>query len=85
MGTQKCLRKLPRRPSVHLTCLINHCLSLSHFLTPWKDAKIITLPKPGKDSKIPQNLWPISLLSLMGKLFEVILKIVQKNIGEKDC
>jgi hypothetical protein len=34
----ECLRQLPRRPLVHLTHLINHCLRLSHFPTPWKDA-----------------------------------------------
>jgi hypothetical protein len=63
---------------MYTTHLINHCLQLSCFPTPWKDAKIITLPKPGKDSKFPQNLWPISLLSTtIYKLFEkVILKIV---------
>jgi hypothetical protein len=45
---------------------------------------MIILPKPGKDSKFPQNLRPISLLSTTGKLFEkVILKIVKKHIGEK--
>jgi hypothetical protein len=50
----ECLRQLPRRPLVHLTHLINHCLGLSHFPTPWKDTKIITKPKPGTDSKFPQ-------------------------------
>jgi hypothetical protein len=80
----ECLRLLPRRPLVHLTHLINHCLRLSHFPKPWKEAKIITLPKPGKDPKFPQNLRPISLLSTTGKLFErVILKIVQRHIEEK--
>jgi hypothetical protein len=68
-----------------LTHLINHCLQLSHFPKPWKEAKIIALPKPGKDPKFPQNLRPISLLSTTGKLFEkVILKILQKHIDEKD-
>jgi hypothetical protein len=57
---------------------------LSHFPNPWKEAKIITLPKPGKDPKFPQNLRPISLLPTTGKLFEKeILKFVQKHIEEK--
>jgi hypothetical protein len=79
-----CLRQLPGRPLVHLTHLTNHCLQLSHFLTPWKEGKFITLPKPGKDSKFPQNLRPISLLSTTGKLFEkVIIQIVQRHTGKK--
>jgi hypothetical protein len=73
----ECLRHLPRRPLLHLTYLFNHCLRLSHFPKPWKEAKVLTLLKPGKDTKFPQNLRPISLLSTTGKLFEkVILKIV---------
>jgi hypothetical protein len=80
----ECLRQLPRRRLVHLTHLINNCLWLSHFPMPWKDAKILTILKPGKDSKFPPNLRPISLLSTTVKLFEkVILKIVQRHIGEK--
>jgi hypothetical protein len=70
---------------VHLTHLINHCILLSHFPTPWKEAKVIALPKPGKDTKFPQNLRPISLLSSTGKVFEkVILEIVNRHIGEKN-
>jgi hypothetical protein len=80
----ECLRHLPRRPFVHLTHLFKHCLRLSHFPNLWKEAKVITLPKPGKDPKFPQNLRPISFLSTTGKLFEkVILKILQQYIDEK--
>jgi hypothetical protein len=82
--SNECLRHLPRRPLVNLTHLFNHCLRLPHFPNPLKVAKIITLPKPGKDLKFPQNLRPISLLPTTGKMFEkVILKCVQKHFGEK--
>jgi hypothetical protein len=55
----ECLRHLPRRPLVHLTHLINHCILLSHFPPVLE----------GKDPKFPQNLHPISLLPSTDKLF----------------
>jgi hypothetical protein len=68
----------------YLTHLFNLCLRLSHFPNSWKEAKIITLPKPVKDPKFPQNLHPTSLLSTKGKLFEkFILKIVQRHNDER--
>jgi hypothetical protein len=61
--------------------LINHCIRLSHF----PKAKVVALPKSGKDPKFPQNLRPISLLSSTGKVFEkVILEIVRRHIEEKN-
>jgi hypothetical protein len=67
-----------------LTHLFNHYLRLSGFPNPWKEAKVLTLPEPGKDPKFPQNLHPISLLSTTGKLFEkLILKTLQKHIDER--
>jgi hypothetical protein len=79
----ECLWHLQRRLLVHLTHLFSHCLRLSHFVKAWKEANVITLPKLGKDPKLPQNLCPISLLSTTGKLFEkVILKIVQRHIED---
>jgi hypothetical protein len=79
---------MPQAPSRKTTgifnALINNRIRLSHFPTSWKEAKVITLPKPGKYPKFPQNLCPISLLSTTGKLFEkVILKIVQRHIEDK--
>jgi hypothetical protein len=80
----ECLRHLPRRSLVYFTHLFNRCLQLSHFPNPWKEAIVITLPKPGNYPKFPQNLRPISLLSTTGKLFEkVILKLLQKHIEER--
>jgi hypothetical protein len=49
----ECLRHLPRRPFVQLNHLFNHCIQLSQFPESWKEAKVITLPKPGKDPKFP--------------------------------
>jgi hypothetical protein len=62
----ECLRHLKRRPLVHLTHLFNHCLQLGHFPASWREAKVITLLKSGKDLKIPQNSCPISLLTTTG-------------------
>jgi hypothetical protein len=79
-------RHLPRRLLVHLTRLFNHCFRLSHFPKPWRQIKVVTLPKPGKDPEFPPYIWPISFFSTTGKLFEkIILKIVKKNTEEKAC
>jgi hypothetical protein len=74
-----CLRHLPRRPLVHLTNLFNHCLQMCYFPSSWKEAKIITLPKAGKDPKFPHNLRPISLLPTTDELF---LTLKQKYHSE---
>jgi hypothetical protein len=77
----ECLTHLPRTPLVYLTHLFNRSLRLAYFPKSCKEAKVITLPKRGKDSKLPQNLRPFSLLSIDDKLFEnVILKLVQRHI-----
>jgi hypothetical protein len=74
---------LQRRPLVHLTQLINHCLRLTYFPTSWKEAK--ALPKRGKDPKFPQNLRSISLLPSTGKFFEtIVLEIIQRHIGGRN-
>jgi hypothetical protein len=76
----ECLRYLPRRPLIRLTHLFIHCLQLSHSLNSWMDAKIITLPKLGKDHNFPQHLRPVSLFYATDELFEkVILKIIQSH------
>jgi hypothetical protein len=45
---------------------------------------VITLPKPGKGSKIPQNLLPIRL-STTGKLFvKITLNLNQRHVEVKN-
>jgi hypothetical protein len=81
----KCLRHLPRRPLVHLTHLFNQCIRLSYFPKSWKEAKVVALPKPGKDPKFPQNVRLIILLSSTGKVFvKGILEIAKRHIEERN-
>jgi hypothetical protein len=76
---------IPRRFLVHITHLFNHCLRLCHFPASWKEAKITSLPKPGKNPKFSQNLRPISLLSTTGKLFKkLILTVIHRHIKERN-
>jgi len=59
-----------------LTTLFNAALSLGHH--PWRDAKIVPIPKPNKaDYRLGKAYRPISLLECCGKLLE---KIVAKRI-----
>jgi hypothetical protein len=82
--SNECLLHLSRRPLVHLTLLFDQCFRVSHFLKPWQEAKVITLPKPSKDPKFPQNLCLISLFPSTVKLFEkVILQMVQMHTEER--
>jgi hypothetical protein len=81
----ECHKHLPRRPLVRLTLLVNHNLRLCHFSAPWKETKIITLLKPGKDLHLPQNLRPTSLLYTTGNIFEkLILRIIQRDTWERN-
>jgi hypothetical protein len=69
---------------VHLKNLFYHCFRLAHFPQSWKEAKIITLPNPGKDPKFLQNFRTISFLPTTGKIFEkVILQSLKKHTDEK--
>jgi len=67
------LKQLPCNCIHHLTAIYNSALKLQHFPINWKKAQVITIPKPGKDPKFPQNRRPISLLSTLGKIYERVL------------
>ena len=50
--------------------LLNICFMENKIPTVWRQSKIIAILKPGKDSWIPNNYRPISLLCHTYKLYE---------------
>lgn len=58
-----------------LTTLYNKCLSLEHFPAPWKKGLIIFFRKKNKDNHQPSSYRPITLLPMMGKVLERIIKV----------
>lgn len=48
-------------------------IQLGYVPAEWKVAKIITLPKAGKDPSLPNSYRPISLLTTLGKVLEATI------------
>lgn len=64
------IKQLPDPAIHHLCSLFNECLKLGHWPNIYKSAKVIPIPKAGKDHKYIENYRPISLLDAVGKIFE---------------
>jgi hypothetical protein len=74
----ECLQHLQRRPLMHLTHLLNHCLWLLSFSVTLEGSKNHNSAKNWQRPKIIPELSLISHLSTTGKLFEkLILRTVQ--------
>lgn len=56
-----------------LTDIYNSMLRFSHFPKIWKFAVIILIPKQNKPKHLSSSYRPISLLPVLGKLFEKVL------------
>ncbi|KAF7676609.1 RNA-directed DNA polymerase from mobile element jockey [Astathelohania contejeani] len=67
------LKILPNNYLQSLLNVYNTILASGHVPGVFKTAKIICLPKPGKDRTVPGNYRPISLLEKTGKCFEKII------------
>ena len=65
-----------------LTMLFNKCFEEGNFPKPFKIAAITPLHKEGDKSK-PENYRPISLLPIIGKIFEFLIFDRIKNYIEK--
>lgn len=54
--------------------LLNRCLACHYFPRAWKEATVVILRKPGKDSyTAPKSYRPIGLLPVLGKVYEKML------------
>ncbi|KAJ2941788.1 hypothetical protein O0L34_g10595 [Tuta absoluta] len=79
------LKQMPRRAVVVLARLYNGVLRTQHFPADWKAGKVIMLPKPGKDRRLPASYRPITLLSHVAKLFErLLLRRIRPHIQLRD-
>lgn len=69
---------MPKKAVVYLNQIFRACFKFCYFPDRFKHAKVIAIPKPGKDLSLPSSYRPISLLSSISKLLE---KIIQKRIN----
>ena len=62
-------------PKAHkwLLTMLNICFMENKIPTEWRPYKIIAILKPGKDSSIPKNYQPKSLLCHTYKLYEIMI------------
>lgn len=64
------LKNMPTRGIDLITLIFNACLKLAYFPVSWKIGKVVAIGKPGKDSKLASSYRPITLLPVIGKIFE---------------
>ena len=69
----KILAQCPEIFFVKLAFLLNFCMSIGYFPDTWKKAKVIMVQKPNKDHTNPKNYRPISLLPVLGKIYEGLI------------
>ena len=47
---------------------------MGYYPYAYKNGLLIFTPKQGKDPRLPENYWPITLLEVLGKILERIIK-----------
>ena len=68
-----CLHEATDELLERIRTLFNACLVYKYIPKSWKHAMIILLPKANKDHSKPDGYRPISLLDVIGKLFDKIM------------
>lgn len=68
------LKNFPRKALVYITSIFNSCLRTGYFPETWKKAELVVIHKHGKNAKQVSSYRPISLLPIVGKLLESVIK-----------
>lgn len=71
------LKNMPDLIFEVLASIFNCCIRNGYFPSIFKKAKVIPVPKKDKDPHLPSSYRPISILSLLDKIFE---KIIQNRL-----
>lgn len=69
------VRELPERYFMILSRIFNAILRVGAYPECWKTARVIMVPKKGKDPTKPDSYRPISLLPILSKVFERALLV----------
>jgi hypothetical protein len=78
--TAQMLKELPHERYLNLLYILNAICRLEYWPKPLKQAKIIMIPKPGKNPTDVSSYRPISLLPIISKVLEkLILKMIYKD------
>ena len=77
------LKNLPENWLLVTLAIVNQLFSESKFPTMWKLAKVSPIPKPNKDTSLPENHRPISLLSHLSKLYERLVALRLSREAER--
>lgn len=79
------LKNIPLKGIIFLMHIFRACFKLSYFPDEWKHARVIPIPKSGKDLSRATNYRPISLLNSLSKIFEkIIVKRINAHLSAND-
>lgn len=76
------IKKLPPKAVKLIATIFNHCILKGYWPSAFKHAKVIPIPKSGKDTTKPENYRPISLLNVIGKILEKLFQSRISNFAE---
>lgn len=68
-------KNLPKKAFPIIQLIFNACLKVAYFPVAWKYALVIPILKRGKNPNCVKSYRPISLLPVLSKLFEKIIKV----------